>query len=261
VVPTDDVAHRTAHPHAHHHTDQGSLFGGHHHGHGSGSSYGASLGLVAATYGAALYAGDYRGVIAGLRWSRGRFGAAISLPAYRLAKNGKATSGIGDVTFHGHATAVTAGPLAAGVMAMASAPTGDGDAGLGMGHVMFMGEAWGTWTPGSFAVSGSAGFAHALGGASAHAEHGGGMWPLVDPMNASELTYGGTAMVALASTLGVGLRAAGAVPVGDGAHWLTGGVRVMWSEGRVATSAEVLGGLVGDPFGLRGVIETSVRFP
>ncbi len=220
-----------------------------------------SLGLILAAYDARLFAGDYQGLVPGARWARGRLSASLGAPVYRLQKNGKVIHGIGDVMAHGHVMLVTAGALAAGGMVMASAPTGDDDAGLGMGHVMLMPELWGAWSPGRLALSVTAGYARALGaGADAHAEHGGGgVWPLVEPMNAAEVTFGATGMVALAQALAAGARVGGAVPTGDGVTRVVGAVRVAWRAGGVETAVEVQGGVAGDPFSLRGVVETSVR--
>jgi len=260
--PAHDPAAHASHGdgHAGHQAEHHGTLLGAHHRHAHGSSYTMSLGLIAARYDARLYAGDYQGVVAGVRWARGRFGAAATVPAYRLTKNGKVVRGLGDVMAHGHVTLAARGAVAAGLMLMMSAPTGDDHAGLGMGHVMVMPEAWVAWAIPTFALIGSVGYSRALGGDNAHAEHGGGMWPLVDPMNASELPYGTTAMYALAPQLAVGARLAGAIPLDDGDHRLYGGVRVAWSAGRIDTAAEILGGIVGDPFGVRGVVETSVRF-
>lgn len=256
----DPHAHHGGGEHAEHQAEHhGSLLGAHHR-HAHGPSFAVSIALIAANYDAKLYSGDYQGLVAGARWARGRFGAAVTMPAYRIQKNGAAVGGIGDAMAHGHLTLVSRGSVAAGIMVMVSAPTGNDTEGLGMGHVMVMPEAWAAWATPSLAVMGSVGYSQSLGGANAHAKHGGGMWPLVDPMNASELPFGVTAMFALAPPLGAGARIAGAVPIGDGDRRLYGGVRILWSAGRVETSAEVLGGMVGSPFGVRGVIETSMQF-
>lgn len=241
-----------AHPQGHQ-----VVLGGHHHG---DSSLAVSLGFLAASYDARLFTGDYQGIVVGARWARGRFGAQLGLPAYRLTKNGKVVHGLGDLLAHGHVALLETRGVTAGLMLMGSAPTGDGDAGLGMGHVMVMGEGWATWATRTVSVTGSFGYGYALGGGSAHAQHGGGMWPLVDPMNASELTFGATGMVALARTVAAGVRAQGAIPVGDGDERVIGAARVVWRAGRVETSAELQAGLVGDPFKLRGMVETSYRF-
>lgn len=246
-----------AHAHAEHHGH--ALLGGVH-DHGTGPHVAVSLGLIASTYRSPLFEGTYQGAIAGARVSLGRVGAAVSLPAYHLVRNGASIDGIGDVMLHAHATLLERGTVTAGAMMMASVPTGDGDRGLGMGHVMLMPEAWATWVPSRFAVAVSAGYGYAFGGASAHAHHGGGMWPLVEPMNASEITFGGTGMFAVAPTLGIGVRAYGATPTSEGDTRLAGGARVVWIAGRLTTTAELLGGLVGEPFGARGMLETSIRF-
>lgn len=253
-----------AHEHAAHGHDRRHpaghdvVLGAHHHG--GDSSYAISLGVIAASYDARLYSGDYQGFLVGARWSRGRFGAQLGLPVYRLQKNGKVVYGLGDLLAHGHVALLDAGALTSGLMVMASAPTGDGDAGLGMGHVMLMADAWATWAPGKYSLTGTIGYARAIGGSSAHAGHGGGMWPLVEPMNASEVTFGATGMVALARELAAGVRASGAIPVGNGDERLIGAVRVVWRAGRVETTAELQAGLVGDPFDVRGLLETAIRF-
>lgn len=236
-----------------------------HHGHGEparapASSFSAALGVIAAGYESRLFTGDYQGLVATGRWSRGRFGAAIGLTGYRLQKNGKTVTGLGDLMLHGHATLLRAGRITAGAVAMVMAPTGDHDAGLGMGHVMLMPGGWIQWAPGRLALSASAGYARGLGGAGVHAEHGGGAWPLVDPMTTSELTLGASGMVTVASALRAGVRADGAIPTGGGDARLAAGVRVVWTRGRVETTAELQAGLAGDPFGVRGLVEAAVRF-
>ncbi|MBX3159650.1 MAG: hypothetical protein KF773_27015 [Deltaproteobacteria bacterium] len=261
IAPRDahvaHVAHADHAGHADHADHAASALGGH--GHGGGSSLSASVGVLVADYDARLFTGAYQAVVAGLRWSSGRFGLAASVPVYRLTKNGKTVDGTGDVMVHGHVSLVGRGPWSAGAMMMASAPTGDGDAGLGMGHAMLMPEAWGGWTSRRVALTTSLGLGYAVGGLAAHAAHGGGMWPLVDPMNAMELTYGAGVMLGLARELGVGARLRGAMPIGDGAQRLVGAVRVVWVAGRAQTALEIQHGTVGDPFGLRGVLETAIR--
>lgn len=86
------------------------------------------------------------------------------------------------------------------------------------------------------------------------------MWPLVDPMNAAELTATVGGMVALAPTLAVGVHGQAAEPIGDGDMRVIGGGRVTWTAGRVQTSFRVEHGFVGSPFGLRGVLQAAVGF-
>lgn len=232
----------------------------HHQHHAPRSTFAAALGAIAGDYDSMLFSGEYQGLIASGRWSRGRFAAAVSLPAYRLSKNGKTVTGLGDVMLHGHATLWHAGALSAGAVLMIMGPTGDDNAGLGMGHVMGMPGAWVQWAPGRLALGASAGYARVAGDAGVHAEHGGGAWPLVDPMSGSEVTFGANGMVAIAGTLRAGLKLDGATPTDGSDTRLSGGGRVVWRLGRVETTAELLGGFMGDPFNVRGLVEAAVRF-
>jgi hypothetical protein len=86
------------------------------------------------------------------------------------------------------------------------------------------------------------------------------MWPLVDPMNAQQISYGVTALVPLARVLGAGVKMRGATPIGTGEDWLAGGVGVVWRTARVQTSFDVERGIVGDVFGMRGTLETTFAF-
>jgi hypothetical protein len=225
------------------------------------SIFSAAVGVLAASYDSMLYDGDYEGLAVSGRWSRGRFAAALGLTGYRLQKNGKTVSGLGDLMLHGHAALFSAGAVTAGAVAMIMAPTGDDRAGLGMGHVMLMPGAWLQWVPGPVAFAASAGYARGLGGESVHAEHGGGgAWPLVDPMSFSEIAFDASGMVALARPLRAGLLLAGAVPIEGGTSRLATGVRAAWTWGRVETAVQVLGGVIGAPFDVRGLLEAAVRF-
>ena len=78
-------------------------------------------------------------------------------------------------------------------------------------------------------------------------------------MNASEVTLGATAMFALAAGLALGGRVGGAIPTGAGTDRVVGAVRTAWRERRFETALEIQGGVAGDPFSLRGVLETSFR--
>jgi hypothetical protein len=245
--------------------DHGSHGGGSHGHHGDHedvprSTFSAAVGVVAASYESMLYEGNYEGLGVSGRWSRGRFAAAIDITGYRLVKNGKAVTGPGDLMLHGHAMLLRAGTVTGGAVAMIMAPTGDDQAGLGMGHVMLMPGAWLQWAPGRVAVAASGGYARGLGDESIHAEHGEGSWPLVDPMSFSEITFGASGMVALARSLRAGVRLTGAVPLRGGTARLATGVRAVWTWGRVETTAELLGGAVGAPFGVHGLLEAAVRF-
>lgn len=238
----------------------------HHHGDGAPSAspprstFGASLGLLAASYRHVLYEGDYQGLTAGATWSGGRFSASAELSGYRLTRNGATLAGIGDLMLHGMATVVDRGPLSAGAMLMVGVPTGDADAGLGMGHVMLMPRAWGMLAHGRTSLMTAVGYSRGLGDASAHATHGGGLWPLVEPMTMSELTATVQVDRMLGSALGLGARAATAIPLEMGDLRVVGALRAVWLEGRFQTSAELQVGVTRDPLGVRGVMQTTASF-
>lgn len=245
---------RAEHHHHHHAPEAEASVLQHRHG------YGASLGVVIANYEAPLFSGDYQGSTVGAWWMGRRFGLAVSAPAYHLTKNGLPVSGIGDVMVHAHAMLVARGRWSFDAMVMGSLPTNNDRDGLGMGHVMLMPELGAAWSTPRFAVAGRIGYGAMVGGALAHADHGQAMWPLIDPMNAAEVTASLRGLFALAPTLAAGVLARGAAPVGDGALRGSGGLQVVWLAGRIETRIGVEQGWIGSPFGLRGLVETAIRF-
>jgi hypothetical protein len=236
------------------------------HDHGGGnhptgvleSKIGAGVGLVAARYNTAVYIGDYQGVVPQVTWSRGRYAAAASIGLYRLVENGLTRYGVSDVVVSGQATLVSRGRAMAGVALPVSLPTGDQQTGFGMGHIMLMPALWGSAEVRRVQLSASAGYGRALGGSHGHASHG--SWPLIDPMNQQELTWTASAYVPLGRALHAGVRASGAFVIGDGMNRAAGGVRAMWTTGRVDTGFEIQAGFAGDPFILRGLLESMVHF-
>jgi hypothetical protein len=224
-----------------------------------GSSFSAALSLVAAEFDTMEYGGDYQGLVPAVRWTHGQFAASANLGMYRLIKNGLEKMGVGDVVVHGQAALLERGKASAGVAAAVSAPTGDNQAGLGMGHPMVMPAAFARWASEDVSVDGSVGYGRAIGNdTSGHHSHG--AWPLVEPMNLQEVTFTASGELALAKQLRAGGRFSGAVPIGDGTARMIGGVRVLWTEGRVDTAFEIQAGIAGDPFTVRGVLETALRF-
>ncbi len=216
--------------------------------------------LVAANYGTISYVGDYQGVIPSLMWQHDRYMAGASLGLYRILLNGLQQDGIGDVMVHAGATLVQQRDLQVGVMVMVSAPTGDDRFGLGMGHTMLMPSLYGSYTIARLTVHANAGYSRAL--AEMEAGHDHGVWPLVEPMNMSEISWGAGGELAFGQGLHGGVRAMGGIPVGPGIGHdrVIGALRLGWGKGRVDTAAEVQAGLVGDPFTVRGLVETALHF-
>jgi hypothetical protein len=236
------------------------------HEHGMGMRVGsdantitASLAFVAAQFDTMSYGGDYEGSIPQLAWSRGRFGATASIAMYRLQENGRSLFGLGDFMVSGSAVLATGerAQLATSVMVMA--PTGEMADGLGMGHPMGMATVGGAYHTHPITLRSSVGFGHALAIETIHHNHG--AWPLVEPMNMSEIVWSAGGEVAVTRELVAGPRVWGGLPVGAaGVTRVAAGVRVAWIQGKVSTAAELQAGLAGDPFTVRGVLETSVSF-
>lgn len=147
-------------------------------------------------------------------------------------------------------------PVAVLVSAGATWPTGDADAGRGMGHVMVAAGATARLHRDRATAEVTATYARALGDGSAHAAHAHGaeLWPLIDPMGPEEVS------VELAGALGLGrtglaTRASGlwAEPVGHhGARRLiaTGGLE--YAGRRYLVGAALGAPVLGDPFLARG---------
>lgn len=230
----------------------------HPHEHADGHQVAASLSLMAAQYETTAYGGEYQGAIPSVAWSYGRYAAMANIGLYRLVENGRSFAGLGDTMVGGSAIIAGDHEASVGAMAMVMAPSGEHL--LGMGHLMAMPSVFGKYHLHPVLLAASVGYARALGsGAMDHAGHGG--MPLVDPMNMSELAWSAGSDVAIGEKLTAGARLSGAVPVlENGVTRVVGGVRAGWGDRKLSTAVEVQAGLVGDPFTVRGVLETSVSF-
>ncbi|HEU4731610.1 MAG TPA: hypothetical protein VFT22_27130 [Kofleriaceae bacterium] len=235
--------------------DHEGAMGGDHHGAGPGVSVGLSV--EAAEFDTTSYVGSYQGVTPSLGWASGRFGATAAISVYHLTKNGLSVYGPGDAMFGGHATVIQREALHAGVALHMHAPTGSELDGLGMGHVHVTPSVWASWHLRRLTLNASGGYSRAIFGG-AHHDHDGG--PLVAPMNLQELSWNAGADVALGAGVQVGGRALGGVPIGDGVTRVITGGHLVWGSDRISTGIEAQVGLAGDPFTIRGVAETTLRF-
>jgi hypothetical protein len=226
--------------------------------HGDLSEVSVGLSVEAAEFDSTFYVGSYQAVIPSLGWMRGRFGAGAMIGLYHLTENGLSTYGAGDAMLDGRATLVERDLVSAGVALHAMLPTGSELDNFGMGHVMVMPSAWATWHVAPLRVAASGGYARAL--ASLGGAHDHGPAPLVDPMNMQEVTWSAAADVDVGHGLQLGGRVRGAVPIGTGRTRAVGGGRVAWGTPRLSTGLEVQLGLAGDPFTVRGVLDTALRF-
>lgn len=224
-----------------------------------GAELSVGLSVLAAEYDNVSYVGSYQGVAPSASFARGRFGATAAIALYHLDQNGLSRYGLGDLALGGHAALVETEALDAGLALHVMLPTGSEVDNLGMGHTMAMPSAWASWRARPVTLSASFGYARALvdlGGG--HHDHG--PMPLVDPMNLQELTWSAGADVAVGHHVQLGGRGLGGAPIGGGQTRVIAGGRVAWATPRMTTAFELQLGVAGDPFTVRGVVETALRF-
>jgi hypothetical protein len=227
----------------------------------SSSDISASLALVAASYSQLNFGGDYEGAVPQLMWMHGRWMAGASIGLYRIFENGVQTYGPGDLMVHGSVELIETESVRAGVAVMASAPTGNMYEGFGMGGPMLMPSAWASWKVQRVTLSGSGGWGGMLAGGMSDDTGKMMMMSIINPMNQSELEWSAAADVAIASGVHGGVGGSGGIPVGEsGIDRVIGAVRLGWGKGRIDTSAELQVGFVGDPFKVRGLVETGLHF-
>jgi hypothetical protein len=246
-----------------------------------GASFRAELSAFVAGYDQDGVRGSYQGgsVLLGFvhRW----IALEAGLPYYHLTRDGEDEHGIGDVLVGAHVPVFRRERdglerLALGPELVATLPSGDGDAGLGMGHVMLM--------PGAFArlrvaqltlqlqvaygVALDQGHDHAAAAEDPHAHHAGhadhqvaaahseGPAPIVNPMNRSELEHTLSAAYRFSELFAVTARVAGAVPIddeqGEVRETVAFGVRFTFGAFDLGVEQELP--LVGDPFRYRSVL-------
>jgi hypothetical protein len=252
---------------------------------GEVAGIGVDAALVVARFDEGETSGSYAGAIVGARWLAGRLGAGFALPAYRVDRGETSQRALGDLgvsgqwtlydgggggDVHDHAADDHAAHLAmgarggrvwrAGVAASVTLPTGDADAGTGMGHVMVMPGAWGSVELGAWSATLAGSWGQALGGADAHQHHGGAIAPIVHPMNRSELAGTLRVGVRLGARTDLHASLSGAAPLVDegvarggfelGAHTGLGAWRVgVVAGGWLADEASALRGGIDVGFG------------
>lgn len=224
----------------------------------------ARLRAEAAGFSTPEYEGHFEGLVPSFGFRERWFEAAASMPVYRIVRNGRSDVGPGDLLLQARAPVVAdhARDHVLGLELAASLPTGDPELELGMGHVMLMPSAWGTLTSGRFAMTARAGYARAVVGSSTHHHHEGGMSPLVDPMNESELDGALAGSVGLSRLVGVRAGFYGAVPVAvdDGRARAAGFAGFAVENRRVSSDFELHLPVAGDPFTAKLLLELGVRF-
>lgn len=204
------------------------------------------------------YEGHYEGVFGRASGSYQRFAAAVSLPYYRILRNGLASTGLGDLTLSGRATLAGTRQAASqtGIGLAAMLPTGDSENDLGMGHVLLIPSAWARIRENGVTLELDLAYGRALATGTGH-NHAPGKAPLVDPMNTSELEPMLSATIDMAAPLILRGGFYGGFPLGvdDGASRLLAFLGLSLATKHVGTGIAGHVPLLGDPFTGKLVLE------
>lgn len=216
-----------------------------------------------ASFDTVRYEGHYESVAPSLRLHAPVLDGAIVLPAYRIVRNGSASRGFGDLVLEASAPVLRGKEPAdaLGLELTTTLPTGDSEHDLGMGHAMLMPALWGSARLRRFSLSGRVGYARALASAGAHHHHA-GAFPLVDPMNASELESALAATFEPAHPFALRSGIYGAAPIAtqNGAARAAAFVSFGVEGTRMGAAVELHLPLVGDAFSAKLQLESTYRF-
>lgn len=234
--------------------------------------------------------GHYEGGSFGFALLHEYVAAEVALPVYGIERDGQRDRGIGDLLLGARAPVyrlrrAERERFAIGPEIAVTLPTGDSDKALGMGHVMLMPGLFGRFRHERFTLSVSLAYGVAVGdhghaghgsdvtGHEHHAHHGhdtsqavsghaAGPWPIVNPMNRSELEHAVTGAYQFADWFTLALRVYGAVPVGDDdgeAREIVAPAGVFtWGPTDFTLTGEVP--VLGDPFDFRTTLGVAIRF-
>ncbi|MBP9086620.1 MAG: transporter [Kofleriaceae bacterium] len=199
-----------------------------------------------------LPGGTFVGTNPQLGYQRGRWAGLVGLPMYRTAV-GEAVTGVGDLTMEGSVRLWRSRHVAVAVAVATTAPTGDANQSLGMGHWMVMPSAAVSWQHNRWTSTAMIGGGKALGDTiGTHHHHGATGFPMVNPMNQFEAN--GMVRVAVAVTPQLAPEALGSValPLEDsGVTRALAGIGATYSQGPWRLRPAVQLGVKGTPFTAR----------
>lgn len=220
-----------------------------------------SVSTLFARYAAQGVEGSYVGALVSASYLHPWVIATVTLPYYRLTRDGEVSRGLGDVATNLRVPLFRSSEdrIAVGAEFAMTFPSGDADHGLGMGHYMLMPGAWARLELDKLMLLAQAAYGRRVGGMSppAHAHHHVmGPLPIVNPMNTSEIEHALSLAYAVHPKLNLQAREWGASPVAT-----DGGVtREMVGFGAAAVlgnydiGAEAQLPLAGSPFRYRTVL-------
>lgn len=233
-----------------------------HVGHQDSAAPGFELSLRGETarFRGARYEGHYEGVFARGAWATRDLSFAAAIPHYRIVRNGLGASGLGDLLVEGRAAFLSTHDqrASAGLQLAVSAPTGDSNHDLGMGHWMLAPSAWASLTRDPFTFEARLGYARAFGG-KGHHRHAPGTRPIVDPMNQSELEGSLSAIAHAHRNLHTRIAVFGAGPTpsdGEARGAASFALDLLLGQGRLSLEAQLP--LLGDAF--TGKLATELGF-
>jgi hypothetical protein len=213
-----------------------------------------------ATYRTAAYAGEYQGYAASSSYSHPWFYVEAALAGYRIVRNGLAERGLGDLALDARGTVFRGDTHSFGVELALTAPTGNADLGLGMGHTMLMPGLWAAYQQEHLQLMVQVAYGRAIGSAGGHAHAATG--PLVNPMNRSELEHALMLSYTFGDYLFAGGRLLGAVPVAaaSGVAREVAAFGIGASVAHVQVELELQLPLVGAPFDTRSLLSVAALF-
>lgn len=229
-----------------------------HHGHHGATRPATHVQLALTTDVATIDRGSYQGVIVAGSVHRGRFGARIAVPYWRLDVLDTPHTGLGDLVVQGHARLLGDDRASAGAVLAVGLPTGKASYGLGMGHAMVMPALWATAARGRARALILLGGGKSLGGGHDHAGFPDG--PPVSPMAPLEADLTVRATYNAAPGLALDAIGAVAVPLGDDRRTrAAAGLGARYRRGGWLLGASALAGVAGDPFTARLVVDVARR--
>ncbi len=203
---------------------------------------------------------DYRAIGVGGGCRLGRFEVALHVPLFWIELGTEWRSSVGDPHLAAQWAALSRPWLEAGPSLAIMVPAGDDDLGLGMGHWMTMAGGFARARQGRLSLGADIAYARILGDSAGHAEHGGGVWPPIMPMNAQEVSGSLAGAIELAAIVAIGVRLTGSLPIGDGERLGFGALTAAAHWHRLVFGLELGHGLLGNPIGVRAVSHAALAF-